>query len=126
DLPFEYKLLHYQPEPWTPLKAGLLLKNLSQSLNIMENDFEMTNALKLFGKEAVDLLYAENDQPAGDPIVDNPGGWNFTPVTFDSIPYAVPDQLVTLQTPREKNRGVGSNNWAVHGSRTATGKPILS
>lgn len=126
DLPFEYKLLHYQPEPWTPMKAGLLLKNLSQSLNIMENDFEMTNALKLFGKEAVDLLYAENDQAAGDPIVDNPGGWNFTPITFDSIPLAVPDQLVTVQTPLNKNRGVGSNNWAVHGSRTATGKPILS
>lgn len=126
DLPFEYKLLDYQPEPWTPLKMGLLLKNLSQSLNIKENDFEMTNALKLFGKDVVDMLYAENDHPAGDPIVDNPGGWNFTPIKLDSVPPALPDQLVSLPATHDKTRGVGSNNWAVHGSRTASGQPILS
>jgi penicillin G amidase len=28
-LPFEYKLLGYKPEPWTPLKSALFLKNMS-------------------------------------------------------------------------------------------------
>ncbi len=124
DLPFEYKLLNYKPEEWTPLKMGLLLKNLSQTLNISESDVEMTNALNLFGPEIVDLLYFDVDHPTGDPIVSNPGGWNFTPVTLDTIPLAVPDALVNI--PREeKQQGIGSNNWVVSGSKTSTGAPIL-
>lgn len=125
DLPFEYKLLAYEPEEWTMLKMGLLLKNLSQTLNSDESDLEMTNILKAFGKETVDLLYAENDHPVDDPIVDEPGAWTFTPVKFDSVPLALPDEYLRIQPRPEKQRGIGSNNWAVHGSRTATGYPIL-
>jgi penicillin G amidase len=125
DLPFEYKLLHYQPEAWTPLKTAYLLKNLSKTLNIMEGDLEMTNALKLFGRDMIDLLYAESDHPAGDPIVEKPGQWNFTPVRFDSIPLAVPHELVSIPGSEAHKKGTGSNNWAVHGSKTATGAPIL-
>jgi penicillin G amidase len=125
ELPFEYKLLDYKPEEWNTLKMGLLLKNLSQTLNIAESDLEMTNALKVFGKDMVELLYFENDHPSGDPIVDNPGGWNFIPETLDSIPPALPDEFVDVDRPKEKKRGIGSNNWAVHGSKTASGYPIL-
>jgi penicillin G amidase len=125
DLPFEYKLLNYKPEPWTPLKMGLLLKNLSQTLNISETDLEMTNGLKLFGKEMMALLYTEHDYPAHDPIVDNPGGWKFTPETLDSVPLALPQEMITIKTAAENKKGIGSNNWAVHGSRTSSGSPIL-
>lgn len=125
DLPFEYKLLNYKPEPWTVLKAGLLLKNLSQTLNISEKDLEFTNALQLFGKEMVDLFYFESDRPIGDPIVDNPGGWKFNPITLDSVPLALPQELIAIETPKESKKGIGSNNWAVHGSKTVSGAPIL-
>ncbi|HNK25577.1 MAG TPA: penicillin acylase family protein, partial [Cyclobacteriaceae bacterium] len=50
DLPVEYKLLDYKPEPWTTLKCALLLKSMAQTLNMGDKDIEMTNALKLFGK----------------------------------------------------------------------------
>lgn len=125
DLPFEYKLLNYKPEPWTPLKMGLLLKNLSQTLNMGDNDFEMTNALKIFGKDIIDLLYFDTEKPTGDPIVSNPGNWKFSAIKLDSVPLAVPEELITVPPAAEKKKGVGSNNWAVHGSRTATGAPIL-
>lgn len=124
-LPFEYKLLDYKPEKWTPFKMGLLLKNLSQTLNSSESDLEMTNALAVFGKEISDLLYREDDMPIGDPIVNNPGGWKFNPVRIDSIPPALPTELVNLPVPKEKQKGIGSNNWAVHGTKTASGAPIL-
>lgn len=125
DLPFEYKLLDYRPEEWTPLKMGLLLKNLSQTLNISESDFEMTNALHVFGKDVIDLLYRENENPIEDPIVSNPKGWNFKSETLDDTPLAVPDGFINIPTDKQKRRGIGSNNWAVHGSKTATGAPIL-
>jgi penicillin G amidase len=125
DLPFEYKLLDYRPEEWTMIKMGLLLKNLSQTLNSSEADLEMTNVLKTMGSEMVELLYAEADHSIGDPIVDNPGGWTFPAVLLDSVPLALPKEFISVQSPAERKRGIGSNNWAVHGSKTASGSPIL-
>ncbi len=125
DYPIEYKLLDYKPELWTELKMGLLLKNMSKTLNIGEDDFELTNALHLFGKEMLDVLYPDWEG-VGDPIVDNPGGWKFNPITLDSVPLALPDELINIEPTTKVVKGVGSNNWAVSGIKTATGSPILS
>jgi penicillin G amidase len=124
DLPIEYKLLGYQPEPWTNLKSGLLLKYMAKTLNSGERDLEMTNALKLFGKETLDLLYPDHEG-VSDPIVDNTGNWKFKPVTLDSVPSAAPKELVMLKPFEKSPPDVGSNNWAVSGSKTASGSPLL-
>jgi penicillin amidase len=124
NLPFEYKLLDYMPEPWTTLKSALLLKYMAQTLNIDDKDMEMTNALKLFGPEAIDLLYPDHEE-VGHPIVDNSGGWNFKINLPDSIPMAVPKELIAVKKLSEYDPTTGSNNWAVNGAKTATGSPIL-
>ena len=140
DFPIEYKLLGYKPEAWTNLKVALLLANMAKTLNTGEKDLEMTNALKLFGKETIALLYPDNEHP-GDPIVDNPGNWKFKPLQLDTIPLAVPDGLVHSSSPGKihsplhswrgaggediSSKDVGSNNWAVSGSKTSTHSPIL-
>ncbi|HEY8935466.1 MAG TPA: penicillin acylase family protein [Cyclobacteriaceae bacterium] len=124
DLPFEYKLLDYDPEPWAPIKCALLLKNMAQTLDMGDKDIEMTNALKLFGKDMVDILYPDME-PVGDPIVDNPGGWKFNPVKIDSIPMALPDELIHTKKLPGEDPTTGSNNWAVSGSKTVTGSPML-
>src|SRR5690349_19756886 len=125
DLPFEYKLLNYRPEPWTNLKCALLLKNMAQTLNMGDKDSEVTNALKLYGKHMVDLLYPDDEKP-GDPIVNNPGGWKFNPVKLDTVPLAVPDELITIKKAPGADPTTGSNNWAVAGSKTYTGYPMLA
>ena len=124
EYPFEYKLLDYAPEPWSNLKCMLLLKTMAQTLNMSEKDLEMTNGLALFGKETLDLLYPDRE-PVGDPIVDNAGKWNFKPLTLDSVPNALPAQLVTQIPLEQQPPDVGSNNWAVSGSKTSTGSPML-
>lgn len=124
ELPIEYKLLNYKPEPWTNLKCGLLLKYMAQTLNIGDKDIEMTNALKLFDKEIIDLIWPDNEL-VGDPIVDNAGQWKFNPVRFDSVPAALPDELVNISPIQKPSKDVGSNNWAVSGSKTVSGSPIL-
>ncbi len=123
--PLEYKLLDYEPEPWTELKIALLLKNMSKTLNSGERDFQMTNALNLFGKETLDLLYPDRET-VGDPIVDASRSWRFDPITLDTIPLALPDQLVNIQPTTKTVKGVGSNNWAVSGLKTANGSAILA
>jgi penicillin G amidase len=125
ELPFEYKLLDYKPEQWTALKCALLLKNMAQTLNIGDKDIEMTNALKLFGKQVVDVLYPDNES-VGDPIVDKPGGWKFKPLLIDSVPLAIPEEIITVKKLPGPDPTTGSNNWAVSGTKTATGAPMLS
>ena len=66
---------------------------MAQTLNMGEKDLEMTNVLKLFGKATLDILYPDQE-PVGDPIVDNTGKWNFKPVLLDSVPLALPPELV--------------------------------
>jgi len=124
DLPFEYKLLDYAPEEWSNLKAALLLKSMAQTLNMSDKDLEMTNALKLFGKDVIDILYPDQE-PVSDPIVERPGQWNFKPTVSDSIPLAVPTELIAARPYEKPSPDVGSNNWAVSGSKTASGSPIL-
>jgi penicillin amidase len=123
-LPFEYKLLDYTPEPWTTLKCALLLKYMAQTLNMGDKDMEMTNALKLFGPEITEVLYPDRED-VGNPIVDNSGGWKFRIDLPDSIPMAVPQELIAIKKVSEHDPTTGSNNWAVSGSKTATGSPIL-
>ena len=124
DLPFEYKLLDYEPEPWSNLKCALLLKSMAQTLNMSDKDLEMTNALSLFGKETIDILWPDQE-PVGDPVVDNAGQWKFKPIQFDSIPKALPPQLIAFTPIEKSDPDVGSNNWAVSGTKTASGSPIL-
>ena len=49
---------------------------MAQTLNLGDKDIEMTNTLKLFGPEVVELLYPDRE-PVGDPIVDKTGEWKF-------------------------------------------------
>jgi penicillin amidase len=126
NLPMEYKLLDYTPELWTNFKSAMLLKNMAQTLNVGEKDKEMTNALATLGKPTVDLLWPDNEN-AGDPIVDRTGQWKFDRVKFDTVPMAWPKELITTRNENSEaeDKDVGSNNWAVSGSKTATGSPLL-
>jgi penicillin amidase len=101
-----------------------MLKSMAQTLNNGDKDLEMTNALNLFGPDVVELLYPDRE-PVGDPIVDKNGQW-FSPVTVsDSIALAIPKGLIGLPRLTESDPTIGSNNWAVSGTRTKTGAPIL-
>lgn len=123
DLPVEYKLLDYKPEPWTNLKMALLLKSMARTLNTGEKDMEMTNALQKLGLEKLNLLYPDRE-PVGDPIVSRAGKWPDA-VTSDSAASFLPQESVSVYPAEKTEKDVGSNNWAVSGSKTSTGAPIL-
>jgi penicillin G amidase len=128
ELPVEYKLLNYQPEKWSNLKTALFLKYMSLELAGFENDFENTNAKSVFGLKDFEKMY-----PYGldslDPIV--PKGTVYPaptlnvkiPATADSLYFNNKDsnQIITSKPDKEN----GSNNWAVSGKKTKSGKPIL-
>jgi penicillin amidase len=129
DIPFEYKLLDYKPEPWTNLKTALFLKFMSYDLSGQGNDIVYTNAKNVFGYVDYMKLFP-NQQDTLDPII--PRGTVFekpsivpkAPTDIDSVYFNKKDSFTT-KTPNEPNKNNGSNNWAVAGSKTKSGRPIL-
>jgi len=128
DLPLEYKLLNYQPEPWSNLKIALFVKYMAFDLAGADNDFEMTNAKSLFSKTDLAKLYPVVVDSA-DPIVPkgthfiSPGFTPKAPASADSVYFSNRDTLTATEMKPEKSNG--SNNWAVGGTKTLSGRPIL-
>ena len=125
DLPVEYKLLDYWPEPWTPLKTALLLKYMADDLAGYDEDLENTNALMLWGKERFDFLYPQY-YPDADPVISADHAWNFEPIPIDTPEVSFTDNQLTTQALPKPNPDNGSNNWAVSGTKTRSGQPILA
>lgn len=125
DYPVEYKLLNYQPEPWTPIKTALLLKYMADDLAGYDEDLENTNALKLFGKERLDH-YFPMLLPDRDPVIPTSQTWDFKPLTVDTPRVSFPNSEFYTESSEKPNPDNGSNNWAVSGSRTRSGYPLLA
>jgi penicillin amidase len=127
DLPIEYKILGYQPEEWTPYKTILMLMNMRQTLNGRSDDFRMTNILAKYGLDTVNDLFP-NYPAIESPIIPEGTKWNFTPETVKTPEVTLPplQKEVLSAYIEEHNPNIGSNNWAISGSKSATGLPILA
>lgn len=130
NLPLEYKLLGYVPEKWSNLKSALFLKYMAYDLCAHENDFGMTEARNFFSKEQFDLLFPAI-QDSLDPII--PKGTLFLPpsvginqpINADSLYLAHKQDSIGIEEVNQPNPANGSNNWAISGSKSASGAPIL-
>ena len=123
NLPLEYKLLDIRPEPWTPLKTCLHLKNMSERLTGYSQDIEMTRALQYFGQEKFHQYYPNEPQQVA-PIVPGDSSWQRTHFRTAPLSYT-PDRILPELPATTANPHHGSNNWAVSGKKTASGYPIL-
>ncbi len=128
DWPLEFKLLSYSPEPWTPYKTGLLMKYMANMLAAGASDIEDSYALELFGRKYFDLLYPAYPY-AQSPIV--PAGTIWNPAETKPSPAVPadyrPDSLVEVARTYDRSvPGIGSNNWAVSGTKSASGRPMLA
>lgn len=128
-LPVEYKILNFKPEAWSPLKTALIVENMIDALNGRDEDLAATNSLALFGRDTFDYLYPRWNLNQV-PIVPDTGQW------ADIAPIGAPQPAPALRrsggsTPPGRSLPAsdddlnGSNNWAVAGSRTRSGHPML-
>ncbi|MCC2545976.1 penicillin acylase family protein [Hymenobacter sp. BT175] len=125
-LPFEYKLLGYAPEPWQPLKCSLLLKLMAFDLSGRSNDdLRMSNILGKYGPAVVKDLFP--DLPTReDPIVPTGTPLDFKPLSVPATPKSFGAAMTAKMPARDADPELGSNNFAVSGTRSATGYPILA
>jgi len=136
DLPFEYKLMNYAPEEWTPKKTYLFLMFMSYDLTgrSASADLQLTNTRDYLGYDLFNTLYT-NQQDSLDPII--PKGTLFAqpsitpmqPIGADIAYLKKQDSSTNASavnnTPEAPDKNNGSNNWAVSGSKTKSGRPIL-
>jgi penicillin G amidase len=127
-LPMEYKLVGNKPEQWSNFKTALFMKLMAFDLASQERDFEMTNAKSFFSPADFNLLFP-SIQDSLDPII--PKGTAFAKQTvFPVVPKNVDSayfntDVVTAEAFTKADPDNGSNNWAVGGSKTKSGSPIL-
>lgn len=123
--PLEFKLLGYAPEDWTPLKCALLLKEMSFTLASGTDDFRMSNTMNKLGTDLMTELFPDFPQLES-PIIPNGTKIDFTPLPVKNPSTSAFKGNIAARIAPERDPAIGSNNWAVHGSRTNTGLPILS
>lgn len=127
-LPLEYKLIGYKPEKWSNLKTALFLKYMSYDLAARDDDFELTNVKSYFSADDFTKLFPSL-QDSLDPII--PKGTPFETQKVFPVAPAGTDSLylnnkeLAVSEASKPDRDNGSNNWAVSGSRTKSGAPIL-
>ena len=119
-LPVEYAILEAKPEPWEPWDCLAVYKVRHIMMGGFESKLWRARLVTDLGPErAADLL---RGHVKGNPLIVPPGA---------ELERDADSPLATLveQAEHLARSGIaeaGSNNWAVHGSRTASGKPLLA
>jgi len=120
-LPLEFTILGVSPSPWTPVDTLAMGNVIAMSLS-GNYTLELLRA-QMIAKLGLDVTQQLFPPPvAGTPII-LPQGVN----GYSGLLNARFDDLVSLDDwVGVPDQGLGSNDWVVSGSRTATGKPFLA
>jgi len=133
ELSFEYTVLEainrsYTPEPWNPVQTLAWGKVMAWDLRgNLEEEIGRSLLAALPGFEELYPAY-----PDAHPII--VGGVGGAPSVLPVGLPAIGEGLRVVQAKLERvetltgkaGTGIGSNSWVIHGSRTASGKPILA
>src|SRR5690606_21429701 len=91
------------------------------------DDFRLTNVLAKYGLDTVNELFP--DYPSEEsPIIPAKTPWNFTAIPVSTPEVSLPplENELLSEYIEKPNPGIGSNNWAISGSKSSTGLPILA
>ncbi|MEX0800093.1 MAG: penicillin acylase family protein [Dehalococcoidia bacterium] len=119
-MPVEFGLLRYRPQPWHPVDTLTFARLISWSLSgNWDKEIVRSWTLERFGREVTEEL--ETNYPTGAPLVVPPGAEARGPGPSLDEDFAAAAELLGALA------GTGaSNNWAVNGEKSTTGKPLLA
>jgi penicillin amidase len=118
-LPLEYELTSLKPEPWEPWHSIAAFKVRHVLMGVWQRKVAMAHLLLLIGVEAFQCL--DSRPPIGSAVILPPDGAvaELYETAWSDLTKAA-SQFGFLSEVEP-----GSNSWAVHGSRTTTGMPVL-
>jgi penicillin amidase len=129
-----FKLLGYEPKPWTPVDSLLVKGDMTQTLNFTDTPLAMALLYKSLGADLASewfpILPPNQQSPydlgpypkasAPQEIAPMPG-----PTGLLTGADALYDRLAALP-PGLVSRGGASNNWAVAGAKSTSGGALLA
>lgn len=148
DYPVEYKLLNHEPVRWSPYRTALIMKGMSQALSSRHDDAEEAKTRSDLGDKLFNQLYPEVFTDP-DPVVPSTGTYRrkkavvagpasaflaplphsapaAAPLTFSAYQAELPRDDEPLYNGLKPHPDNGSNNWAVDGKHSNTGRPLLA
>jgi penicillin amidase len=120
-LPVEFDLVGAKPEAWEPWDCMAVFKVRHILMGVFEGKLWRAKVLNTLGPEKAAELF-KGYQPGHLMIV--PPGHEYDGPGLDAL-EEFEAGLHSIDWLRESPDS-GSNSWAVHGSRTASGKPLLA
>lgn len=117
-LPPEYRILNYKPEPWQPVHSINLIGYMSWDLKSGWGIEIFLHRLAIeVSSEHIIHLIPDSETHS-------------TPVFPNEVPVFIPGEIILSATSELQKLGLeifsGSNNWAVSGAKSRTGKPLLA
>lgn len=116
NLPPEFALLGFKPEPWherVPLARATGLSGVGNGAS----EVLRAQLVAAIGAERTNAMMPPNPARALDPVA----GFDYAGITRESL-----GGFASTFSDIAYVRTEGSNNWVLHGKRTASGKPILA
>lgn len=122
-LPVEFTILGYRPEPWTPVDTLAIVKlQLYDAAGNYTQELLRASIAARLGPEVLDTLLPD---PTPAAAATDARAWALV------APYVSPGRASEGAAALAgilggAGQGLGSNCWALAGSRTASGKPLLA
>lgn len=134
NLPLMFKMLGYQPRPWTPLDTLVIQGDMTQSLDFTDTPLDYALLTASLGYRRTMQWFPILPPDAQRPYDPGPYGMHgVTPIParqrIDSAALAAVAGLARQFAALPSfalHHGANSNNWAVDGAKTASGKPLLA
>lgn len=125
DYPLEYKLLGIEPGPWEPIHVSNFLMAMTRTLAGGSNDLTATNTMAHFRADFMED-YVWGESRWGDPFITPERSWTFNPLRREAPETVFAPEWVQEIEPYQPVPGIGSNNWALSGEKTASGHAMLA
>ena len=128
-LPFEFLLLGYDPDPWKAEDSLLILLEMFHVLSGTDEEERMKTVMAASLPPEVVAFFVPERDPYTDALLGRQAGSSSTiPVRGLTSLRKSPNQMQAHRTSmvRFGKSGLGSNAWAVRGTKTADGRSILA
>jgi penicillin amidase len=131
-LPPQFQTLSYAPAPWEPVDCLVFLKYMGWDQAGTDDDLWFGMLVEKLGAETVNELWPL-DRPYEIPAVKQQVNREVKTMFASARMEPVPGAAAAYEAAMDALKGTfnhhtgafGSNNWAVSGSKTRSGKPIL-
>ncbi|RJP65520.1 MAG: penicillin acylase family protein [Candidatus Abyssobacteria bacterium SURF_17] len=135
EISFEFRRMDYQPEPWSIVDSLAIGKAMAWELSGSLDDLYMSVLVERLGWKTVEELFPvdrHNEVPIipQEPTEASPGDTQDEQPTPPAGSADAFLQILNVASHQFRIMGehgrIGSNNWVIDGTKSATGRPLLA